>query len=85
MLMLVVILFSAYKFTVLEGKKSIDIIQAVRENHFDDSDKFGHKQGLNVAIALYDTLNPDFQPQIDPSYGRVAFKRWRWDVNENGM
>ena len=38
-----------------------------------------------MAIALYEAFNPNFQTQIDPSYGRVAFRRWKWGVNEKGM
>ena len=34
-------LYTAYKISVLEGKKSVDIIQAVKENHFDDDKVFG--------------------------------------------
>ena len=33
--------YTGYKIYILEGKKSIDIIQAVQENYFDDSHVFG--------------------------------------------
>ena len=33
--------FTSYKISILVDRKSIDIIQAVKENHFDDTDVFG--------------------------------------------
>ena len=34
-LTIVLLAFAGYKVSILEGKKSIDIVQAVVENHFD--------------------------------------------------
>ena len=46
--------YTGYKVYILESKKSIDIVQAVKEDHFDDSHVFGFEQGLNLAVAVYD-------------------------------
>ena len=43
LLTILLITYAGYKVSVLEGKKSIDIIQAVVENHFDDTYKFTHE------------------------------------------
>ena len=40
LLFVVMIVYTGYKISILNGKKSIDIIQAVKENHFDDSHIF---------------------------------------------
>ena len=42
-LIILLISYAGYKVSVLEGKKSIDIIQAVVENHFEDTEKFSHE------------------------------------------
>ena len=36
----VMIVYAGYKISILKGKKSIDIIQAVKENHYDESHVF---------------------------------------------
>ena len=70
--------YTGYKISVLQGKKSIDIIQALRENHFDDSHVFSAEQGFNVAVAIFNPMNPDTLQPIDPAYGRVRFSRTKW-------
>ena len=44
--------YAGYKLYILEGKKSIDIVQAVKENHFESFSIFAAEQGLNVAVAV---------------------------------
>ena len=53
MLFVVMIVYTGYKISILNGKKSINIIQAVKENHFDDSHVFTARQGLNIAVGVY--------------------------------
>ena len=36
LLTLILLFYTGYKISILEGKKDIDIVQAVKENHFDD-------------------------------------------------
>lgn len=55
LLMIIMLLFTGYKISRLTGKKNVDIIQAVVENHYDDEFVFGGEQGLNIAVAV---LNP---------------------------
>ena len=71
LLVIVLILYAGYKTSVLEGKKDIDIIQAVKENHFDDTHVFSHHQGLNFAVAVFSRVNPSTQQPLDPAYGRI--------------
>ena len=40
MLSIILVLYAGYKVSVLEGKKSIDILQAVKESYFDQTDIF---------------------------------------------
>ena len=57
-LTIVLIMYAGYKISVLEGKMSIDIVQAVKENHFDDSHIFSAEQGLNIAFAVFSPFDP---------------------------
>lgn len=43
LLFLILLAFSSYKVYILQGKKSIDIVQAVKENHFDHNFVFDHE------------------------------------------
>ena len=52
LLLVVLFAYAGYKASILEGKKKVDIVQAVQENYFDDSYVFGAEQGLNLAVAL---------------------------------
>ena len=78
------IVYTGYKISILGGKKSIDIVQAVKENHFDDSHVFSAKQGLNIALGVFLTTNPSTHQPLDPSYGRVRFSKLQVQTSENG-
>ena len=52
LLLIIMLVYTGYKISILEGKKDIDIVQAVKENHFDNSHVFGAEQGLNLAVAV---------------------------------
>ena len=41
LLVIILIIYAGYKVSILEGKKNVDIIQAVKENHFDNDYVFG--------------------------------------------
>ena len=56
LLVIILITYAGYKISVLEGKRSIDIVQAVIENHFDDTHVFSNQQGLNIAVAVFSTF-----------------------------
>ena len=58
LLVAILIAYTGYKISILEGKKSIDILQAVKENYFDASYVFGAEQGLNIAVAVFNPLLP---------------------------
>ena len=81
LLFIILIAYAGYKISILEGKKSIDILQAVKENHFDDSYVFQAEQGINFAVAIGDFAS--FRT-IDPSYGRIAFRKSSWQANDDG-
>ena len=69
----VLLTYVGYKINILQGKKSIDIIQAVIEDHFDETDKFTASQGLNIAAGVGNPFIPSTQKQLDPSFGRIRF------------
>ena len=76
LLTVILIVYAGYKISILEGKKSVDIVQAVQENYFDDTHVFSNKQGLNIAVAVLNPFNPhSSQLPIDPSYGRIVFNK----------
>ena len=60
LLTLILIVFAGYKVSILEGKKSIDIVQAIQENYFDDTHVFSNKQGFNIAVAVLNPFSPGF-------------------------
>ena len=49
--------YTGYKSSVLERKKSVDILTAVLEENFDDSYTFRADQGLNIAVFLFDPFD----------------------------
>ena len=59
--------------SVLEGKKSVDILQAVNKEYFDDDHTFGAEQGLNIAISVVNVFDRDTFEPIDPRYGKLRF------------
>ena len=67
--------YTSYKIYILEGKKSIDVVQAVKENHFDDSSTFGAEQGLNIAVTVFNPFDSSWEQQVAPVYGRIRFLR----------
>ena len=58
MLAIILLAYAGYKVSILEGRKSIDIVTALRENHFDDSHVFSGEQGLNIAVAVFNPSYP---------------------------
>ena len=49
-LLIILVAYTGYKVSILGGKKSVDILQAVSKHHFDSDHAFGGEQGLNFAI-----------------------------------
>lgn len=66
-LQVVLIAYTGYKVSILDAKKDVDILQAVKEDYFDNQYKFGAEQGLQVAIAVGNESNPG--QVLDPAYG----------------
>ena len=55
MSLVILLTYASYKISILQSKKSIDVLQAVKEDHFNDLDKFTAKQGFNIAATV---INP---------------------------
>ena len=81
---LAMVSYTSYKLYILEGKKNIDIVQAVKVNHYDNNYTFGAEQGLNVAVAVFNPFFPATLQQIDPTFGRIRFQRVEWEANSLG-
>lgn len=82
-LMVVLIVYAGYKTSILQHKKSVDILQAVQKYHFDDDYVFGAEQGLNIAAAVVN-LNGSSVGPIDPTYGRLVFNKFNIGLGDNG-
>ena len=72
-------MYAGYKIDVLMGRKDVDILQAVQEDHLDDSYIFTAEQGFNVAVSLVSHLGI-----IDPSYARLRFMKYEFFLSEDG-
>ena len=73
--------YASYKISILEGKKSVDIVQATKENYFDDNYVFGAEQGLNIAFGVFNPANPT---KLDPTYGEIIFSMRSWYYDDDG-
>ena len=78
LLIIILLLYSGYKISILEGKKDIDIIQAVKKDNFDDSYEFSAEQGFNIAVAVFDPFDLRSIKGVDPRYGRIRFIKNEW-------
>ena len=77
--------FAGYKIHILQAKESINVVQVVKENHFDENYIFSGKQGLNVAVAIYNPFDPSTHKHIDPAYGRIRVRKTKWERVEAGV
>ena len=77
------LVYTYYKFTIMDRKKDVDILSAVRENHFGLDHVFGNDQGLNIAVAVFQPFDPSTLMQLDHSYGRIRFQKFFWGPTEN--
>ena len=68
-----VLIFAGYKIYILEGKKSIDIVQAVLEDHFDSDFVYSAEEGFNFALAVFNPFDLTTLQSLDPSFGRIRF------------
>ena len=73
LLLIFLIIYTYYKFDIMQGKKDVDILSAVKENYFKPEYTFGSKQGFNIAVAVFDPFDPSSFKQLDRSYGHVRF------------
>ena len=85
LLPLILIAYAGYKVNILQGKKSVDILQAVNKHYFDDEYTFGAKQGLDIAIGVTDYHRQDAYELIDPKFGKITFTVYSFGLNEEGL
>ena len=83
--LIVLIIYAGYKFSIMEGKKSVDIVQTVTEDYFDGSYVFDVDQGFDLAIGLLSPFDPTTHKIHDPSFGRLRFQKIKWGLDENGQ
>ena len=83
--LILLIVYAGYKFSIMEGKKSVDIVQTVTENYFDGQYVFDVDQGLDIAIGVLNPFDPNSQKIPDPSLGRLRFQKIKWGLDENGQ
>ena len=82
--LILLVAYGGYKFSIMEGKKSVDLVQAEIENHYDHTVVFGEENGLNIAIAVANPFDPTTNKPIDPAYGRIRFRKREWYPTADG-
>ena len=67
-------------------KKSIDVLESVRENYISDDEIFGTEQGFNIAIGFTgwgESAEALKTEHLDKSYGELKFMASEWSVSED--
>ena len=77
--------YAGYKSSVLERRQKVDIVTAVIEENYDHTYTFGAEQGLNIGVFLFDAFDPTTYRQIDPTYGRIRFSKFKWALGPDGF
>ena len=85
LLLMILITYTGYKVNILEAKKSVDILQAVSRDHFDDEYVFGAEQGFNIAIAVFSSVDTLANTQIDPRYGKIFARAIDFQFIKDGV
>ena len=57
-LLIVLLIYTYYKFDIMLEKKDVDILSAVQRDHFQADYEFKADRGLNVALAVFDPFDP---------------------------
>ena len=73
MLGVILLGFTYYKYDIMQTRKDVDILSAIKTDHFGPDYKFGFEQGLNVAVAVFNPFDPSSFQHLDHTYGRVRF------------
>ena len=70
---MLVIGYATQKFDILISRKDVDIVLSVRENYFDDNEKFAGRQGFNIAVAFtgFDTIR---ESVLLPQFANIVFE-----------
>ena len=82
-LFVIVCAFAYIKTDVLLLKKDVTILTSTHKNYYDSDFIFDFDQGLNFAIA-FTSFDSEMEEILDPSYGRIVYKRFGWGIKENG-
>lgn len=72
--------FTAQKIIVLHTKSDINIIMTDFSDHYGEDYEFGGKNGVNMAVALVDW--PDQEWEFDETYGKISFYNSSWGFDE---
>ena len=75
--------YAYQKIEVLISKKDVDILSAVKELVYSDTDKFTYENGLNVAFAFTSFSNEE-EWELDPAYGTLVFNSYEWGIKPDG-
>lgn len=83
LLFMLMLVYTGYKVDILLEKGSVDILESVQLNYFDNNYVFDAGQGFKVAAAVVDPFNLRSEPEIDPTYGRIRFSTYEWWLDES--
>ena len=54
------------------------------EDHFESSHTFTASQGLNMAFTVVNPFSRHLIEPLDPSYGRIRFRKFQWGLDRKG-
>ena len=72
---LIVIFYGSFKTSALVGRDDFTIQRFVEESYFENTAKFGFKDGFALAATLTDEDGTYRPKQQDPAYGALNFYR----------
>ena len=73
LLFVILVIYTYFKCGIMVDKKAVNILSAVKQDYFEPEYTFGSKQGLNIAVAVFDPFDPSGYRRLDRSYGHVRF------------
>ena len=83
-LTVIVALYGYQKTEVLFARSDMSIQEHTESNALAETDKFGYETGgFNIALA-YSGYNNNYEYELPPEVGRIAFRAEEWGIHPNG-
>lgn len=78
----IVIAYTAYRLSIMEGKKSVDVLSVVQQDAISEDYVFSSAQGFNIAIAIIKST--DSKIAMDQSYGSLRVQKMKGYFEDDG-